>query len=185
MSDEAGKKQSKKRNTDWDAVERDFRTGKYTSRELGAKYGVSHQAVAKKIKSGNWQKDLTDEIKSATNARLVRKLVDEEVAKSGQEVASTVLIAAEANAQILFKQQQRAADLQNVIDVAKAKVLKVADTVADVRDVSALTSAVNNLANATKTLNEQERRAHNMDAEEAEGGETGIEELWRRVRSQS
>jgi hypothetical protein len=46
MTDGA-KKQAKRRKTDWAAVERDFRTGKWTSQELGDKYGVSRQAVDK------------------------------------------------------------------------------------------------------------------------------------------
>jgi hypothetical protein len=163
---EQAKKQPKKRTTDWAAVERDYRTGKYTNRELGTKYGVSHQAVAKRAKSGNWQKDLGDAIKSATSARLVEELVKQEVAKSGQEVVNTVLVAAEANAQILLKQQKRAAELQDALEVAKFKVLELAGKVADIREVTSLTQALNNLANATKTLNEQERKAHGMDSEE-------------------
>ena len=173
-----------RRNTDWEACERDYRTGKFTLQELGAKYGVTHQAVAKKAKQGDWKKDLQDEIKKATNARLTQELVEREVARSGNLVADTVEVAAAVNAQILLKQQRRAAELQDALDVAKAKVLQMADMVGDVREVAALTTALNNLANATKTLNEQERKAHNMDAEETEGGTTGIEELWRRVRAE-
>lgn len=184
MASEATK-QPKKRNTDWDAVERDYRTGKFTLQELGAKYGVSHQAVAKKQKAGDWKKDLQEEIKQATKARVTKELVEREVARSGNLVADTVEVAAAVNAQILFKQQTRAAELQNIIDVAKSKLLEHVETLDGIRDVATLTTAVNNLANATKTLNEQERKAHNMDAEDGESQETGIEELWRRVRSGS
>lgn len=87
---------------DWDAVERDYRTGKFTQRELADKYGVTHGAIGKQARSGAWEKDLTAEIRQATNARLVSELVSSEVAKSSQEVAKTVLVAAEANAQVIL-----------------------------------------------------------------------------------
>jgi len=180
MTDGA-KKQAKRRKTDWAAVERDFRTGKWTSQELGDKYGVSRQAVDKQRKAGDWKQDLTEQIKLQTNALLTQRLVDDKVAKSSISVANSIEVAAEANAQILFKQQKRAAELQDALETAKFKVMELADTVSDIREVTALTTALNNLANATKTLNEQERKAHNMDSEESKK-EASYEELLRSIQ---
>lgn len=97
------RKPESKRRTDWDAVERDYRTGKFTLRELAEKYGVSHQAIGKQVKTKGWTQDLSTAIKRATNAKLVAELVDKEVAKGGQEVAKTVLAAAELNKQVILK----------------------------------------------------------------------------------
>lgn len=91
-----------RRRVDWDAVERDYRTGKFTQRELADKYGVVHGAIGKQARAKGWQKDLSEEIRQATNARLVGELVSNEVAKNSQEVAKTVLVAAEANAQVIL-----------------------------------------------------------------------------------
>lgn len=92
-----------KRDTDWAAVERDYRTGKFTLRELAEKYHVSHQAVGKQVKTKGWTQDLSLAIKQATNAKLVSELVDKEIASGGQEVANTVLVAAEVNKQVILK----------------------------------------------------------------------------------
>jgi predicted DNA-binding protein YlxM (UPF0122 family) len=97
---------AKRLNTDWEAVERDYRTDKYTLRELAEKYKISHQAIAKMAKKYAWIKDLAKAIKQATNAKLVQDLVDNEVAKGGQEVANTVLAAAELNKQVILKHRQ-------------------------------------------------------------------------------
>jgi hypothetical protein len=94
---------ARRAKVDWDAVERDYRTGKFTLRELAEKYGPSHQAIAKRSKTHAWSQDLGEQIKQATNARLVAKLVDDEVAKTGQAVANTVLVAAEINTQVILK----------------------------------------------------------------------------------
>lgn len=92
----------KKPRVDWDAVERDYRTGHMTLRELGEKHGVSHQAIAKRAKNGEWTQDLGEQIRQATNAKLVANLVDKEVAKGGQAVANAVLAAAEVNTQVIL-----------------------------------------------------------------------------------
>ncbi len=86
---------------DWDAVERDYRTGKFTQRELADKYGVVHGAVGKKARENGWQKDLTEEIRQATNSKLVAELVAKEVSDSSRAVANTVLAAAEINVQVI------------------------------------------------------------------------------------
>jgi hypothetical protein len=97
---------AKRRKVDWPAVERDFRTGNMTLRELGEKHGVSHQAVAKRSKNEGWTQDLGEQIRHATNAKLVANLVDNEVAKGGQAVANVVLAAAEVNTQVILSHRK-------------------------------------------------------------------------------
>jgi hypothetical protein len=155
----------KKSRVDWDAVERDYRTDKFTLRELAEKYGISHQAIAKKAKLNAWSKDLSAAIKQATNAKLVDELVAKEVAKSGQEVANVVLAAAAVNSRIIRGHQQQLAALQEAIEIAKQKLLTLGDTVADIREGATFVQAINHIATATKTAIEQERKAHNLDAE--------------------
>lgn len=105
---------TKRRRADWDAVERDYRTGKFTLRELGDKYGVSHQAIGKHVKEDGWTQDLSAAIKQATNARLVDDLVAKEVAKSGQAVANTILAAADLNKQVILSHRQDIARARNL-----------------------------------------------------------------------
>jgi predicted DNA-binding protein YlxM (UPF0122 family) len=114
-----------KRRADWDAVERDYRTGKFTLRELADKYGVSHQAIGKQVKTKGWTQDLSTAIKQATNAKLVAELVDKEVAKGGQEVAKTVLAAAELNKQVILKHR---GDISKTSDLAMAMLAELSLT---------------------------------------------------------
>lgn len=178
----ATEKSPKRRNTDWDAVHRDYRTGKFTIRELAAKYGVSHQAVAKQAKSGNWQKDLTQEIKDATNALVVRDLVNQEVAKSGQEVANTVLAAAEINAQVIMGHRKELATARATLEEARAKVAALGDTVADIREAKIYMDAASTNVTAAKVLIELERKIHGLDEQDAKS-ESEFEDFLRIVRS--
>lgn len=130
----------KKHRTDWDAVERDYRTGKFTLRELASKYGVSHQAIAKQAKTKDWTQDLSIAIKQATNAKLVDDLVAKEVARGGQAVANTILAAADLNKQVILSHRndiRRARDLTNFlmqeleqITIAPSKVNKLVEVLA-------------------------------------------------------
>lgn len=77
----------KKRRMDWEAVERDYRTGRFTDQELADKYGnlVSRQAVTKMAKTKGWQKDLTEAVRQATKASLIQEQVKQRQQQQQQD----------------------------------------------------------------------------------------------------
>jgi len=76
-----------RKQVDWEAVERDYRTGHFTDRELGSRYGVHHSAVQKHARTEGWSKNLDGAIRAATEA----KVLSAQVAKGAQtEVAKLV-----------------------------------------------------------------------------------------------
>lgn len=169
-----------RRRVDWDAVERDYRTDTLTLRELAEKHGCSHQAINKRAKSSGWTQDLAKQIKQATNAQLVATLVNQEVAKSGQEVASTVLAAAEVNTRVVLGHRKRIADLHRLAEDAQSKLEAMGCTLVDVREAGVFVQAVNGLASITKTLIEQERKAFGLDDEGAKKKDS-VEDLLREL----
>jgi hypothetical protein len=102
----------KRKRVDWEAVERDYRTGRFTDQELATKFGnlVSRQAITKMAKVKGWQKDLSSAVRQATKASLIadeaKKKVAEQVANKVAEscnaTVDTVLIAAETNKQVIL-----------------------------------------------------------------------------------
>lgn len=161
----SGEPRRKRAPVDWEAVERDYRTAKFTQRELATKYGVTHAAVQKQIKARGWTKDLALQIKQATHARLVAELVDNEVAKGSQAVADTVLAAAEANTQIVLKHRRWLATLTKDAQFLRQRVIELAAGVDDLKDVTTAIGAVESLARTTKTLIDKERQAFALDSE--------------------
>lgn len=153
----------KAKRADWDAIERDYRTAKFTLRELEAKHGVFNTSIARKAKSAGWTQDLSLAIKQATNIKLTQESVSNLVSSGLQDVSNTVLAAAEVNTRIIQGHRTRLAGLSEVVETAKAKLMLLGDTVADIREAATFVQAVGNLATATKTLIEQERKAHNLD----------------------
>lgn len=104
----AAKEPVKRRRMDWEACERDYRTGKFTDQELADKFGnvVSRQAITKMAKVKGWQKDLSDAVRRATNAKLIaaeaEKKVAEQVAKGCTATVDAVVAAAEVNKQVII-----------------------------------------------------------------------------------
>lgn len=98
---------------DWEAVERDFRTGRYTLRELEGKHGVSYAQISRRSSKEGWTKDLRDYIKQATDAALLR----ESVTNAQKDATETVLVAAELNKQVILGHRK---DLSETRDVASS-----------------------------------------------------------------
>lgn len=111
----------KRQRIDWEAVERDYRLGQFSNVELAAKHGTNPATLSRKIKADQaldqdrWQKDLTEVVRQATNARLMAELVKEsqdpgqEAAREGQEKVKTAIqAAAEINAAVIRQHQKDA-----------------------------------------------------------------------------
>lgn len=161
----------RRKKTDWDAVERDYRATSLTLKELGIKYDCKPSAIANQAKRKGWQRDLTDAVKHATSARLIQVSVAEAVgaaveagSKSAAQAATDAVMAqAEMNVRIITSHRRRLADLHDLVDSAKAKLEEVGENLVDVREAAVFVQAAANLAGATKTLIEQERKAFGLD----------------------
>lgn len=164
---------SKKRKPiDWEAIERDKRTGKFSLRELESKYGVDNATIARKIKRDRaadptrWQEDLTEAVRQATNARLMQENISREVSKGQQKVSTAVLAAAEVNTQVVLRHRSKLAEVTAAADAAKAKVLAMLDTAADIREAATAMGAVESWARITKTVVDKEREAFGLNAQD-------------------
>lgn len=123
-----------RKKPDWDAIERDYRTGKFTLRELAEKHGISHQAIAKRSKTNGWTQDLGEQIRQATNAKLVANLVDTEIAKGGQAVANAVLVAAEINTQVILKHRTGLQRITNIKEMLLDQIEQAALNLPDLAE---------------------------------------------------
>jgi hypothetical protein len=91
-----------KRKADWEAVERDYRTGQYTLRELEAKHGPNNATISRHAANHGWTQDLSVAIKQATNAKLIAAVVSEKCSDAQQSAANTVLAAAEVAKDVIL-----------------------------------------------------------------------------------
>ncbi len=173
-----------KRRADWEAVERDYRTGRFTLRELETQHGVSYAQISRKAKELGWSKDLREVIKQATDAAVLR----ETVTQAQKDTTETVLVAAEINKQVilahrtglraitdvkqaLLSQISQAAellpDLDEVIEMARSPdengIDRANDALRKAMSRSALVDDLKKLADVDEKVRKGEREAFGLD----------------------
>lgn len=133
---------------DWEAIKRDWRTGKFTQAELATKHKVNPATLNRKIKADRaadpeaWPKDLTEAVRLATNARVITEMVkaeikgqadkvkgqeqrQEAIAKGQEQVKDAVAMAAEMSANVILKHQK---DLGEAREVAMGLLGELRDS---------------------------------------------------------
>ena len=95
---------------DWERIEAEFRAGILSVREIGAAHGISHTAINKRAKAGNWVRDLKAKIQAKAEALVAKAAVSSQV--STQRVATEREVI-EANAtQIARVRTEHRTDIQ-------------------------------------------------------------------------
>lgn len=179
----------KRKTTDWQAVERDYRATNLSLRELGLKHNCKAPAIANRAKRYGWERDLTEAVKQATNARLIANAaVEKAVAHTanGEADATTnaVLAAAEVNVRIVTGHRKRLADLYILVEGAQEKLERMGSTMESVRDAAVFVQAVAHLTNSTKTLIEAERKAFGLDEKQQDDVKPTAEDFIEAFRGQ-
>lgn len=65
--------------TDWEKVEGLYRAGQLSLAEIGARCGISKQAIDRKAKKLGWTRDLGDRVRAEVKNKLARQAVDDAV----------------------------------------------------------------------------------------------------------
>jgi len=79
---------AKGKSTDWEAIEREFRAGQLSVREIGRQHGVSHVAINKKAKVEGWARDLAKQVRREVTNRLVTTEVTSANAEEAVDTAA-------------------------------------------------------------------------------------------------
>lgn len=65
-------KSRRRRKYDWEAIEREYRAGQMTVRELSAAFGTPRGTIASRAKRKGWERDLSGKVKQAADAQLLK-----------------------------------------------------------------------------------------------------------------
>ncbi|MFZ6723325.1 hypothetical protein [Undibacterium sp. Ji49W] len=186
MPDEENKA-TKKRSIDWESVERDYRAGVLSIREIARLNGISDGAIRKKATAQLWERDLTQKVQEQARAELVRGELGygEEHIPTAPSERQIVETAAATVVQVVREHRARIRQGHALVELLTQQLLDVAgrrdefeqDIEADCADdktgtrQSRLLKAVSlsthaalavSLATATKTWIGLERQAFNL-----------------------
>lgn len=95
---------AQKSAVDWDAVERDYRTGQFSNRELGRRHNVTHRSIALRAEKEKWAKDLRAQIRAAVSTKLVSIPVPTDAEKKATD---REIVEAAANREVSIIQEHR------------------------------------------------------------------------------
>ena len=87
-----------KKPIDWEAIERDYRAGILSVREIGLANGCTHTAINKRAKAEGWARDLKAKIKAKAEALVSKREVSKEVSSKAAETERQII---DANAEAI------------------------------------------------------------------------------------
>ena len=83
---------------DWEAIERAYRAGLLSVREIAGACGVSHTAIQKRAKANGWERDLKAKIKAKADSLVAKREVATQVASKSVETEREII---EVNAEVI------------------------------------------------------------------------------------
>lgn len=89
---------TKRPAVDWEAVEREYRAGLKTLRQIADEFHVSNPAIVKRAKRDGWERDLSAKIHAKAELLVSKQLVSKEVSK---EAANSDRITIDATAKVI------------------------------------------------------------------------------------
>ena len=153
-----------KKSIDWPAVERDYRAGTFSNRELAHKHGCAEGAIRYHAKLHGWQKDLTAEVRKATNAKLLRTDLR---TGNARDDATIIDEAADFRAQVVTSHRR---DLTQLHALKRIILTRLAAHLNGepaegpfMGDKESPGDLVEKLSRVTSRLIPLERQAHNLD----------------------
>lgn len=107
---------TEKRQVDWEAIEREYRAGQLSIREIGRLYDVTDTAIRKRAKQFNWMRDLAGKVRQAVKSTVVRNAVRNELSREPASEAETVRAFADRGARAIEGHLSRAGRLKLLAD---------------------------------------------------------------------
>lgn len=160
---------------DWEAVERDYRLGQLSVREIARRHEIEASTITRRAKKESWVRDFSEEVKARTRAGLVdiaKQQAQQHATDSNTALRDGIEIAVETNLRVLREHQAGIRGNAERLARLTEKFDTLADSAADLMDMTKAASSFESLVRAQKTLVALEREALNIDSGN-EGGEAG------------
>lgn len=164
---------SGRKQIDWEAIERDYRLGRLSVREISRRHEIEASTITRRAKKEAWARDFSEEVKARTRAGLVeiaKQQAQQHATDSNTALRDSVDIAVETNLKVLREHQigirgnaERLARLTEKFDT-------LAESAADLMDMTKAASSFESLVRAQKTLVGLEREALNIDSKDENAG---------------
>jgi hypothetical protein len=153
---------AEKRVIDWDAIERDYRQGIKTLREMADAHNVSHVAITKHAKKFDWTRDLSAKIKAKTDELVTSRQVNKSVNKLTEP--ELIKSAAELQAGALLQESEEIKRLSRIADKFESELERIPESPdADPADLEKRTRILKQLSEIREKIINLRRRNLNIN----------------------
>ena len=156
----------KTQQPDWEAIERAYRAGLLSIRAIADKFGSNEGTIRSRAKKHGWQRDLTEQVRTATQGKLSRTASRSGVTQDDmREDAEIIEEASDAAASVVLAHRSGLAQwrgIANKLCVALAEM----EVTEDNHDKFA--RSLNAGVDAQLKVIKGERQAYNLDHEEGD-----------------
>lgn len=119
------RKTKQKKRPDWEAIEREYRAGQLSIREIARQHGITHAAINKYAKKNGWIRNLTERVRERVEADLVTTEVSIEVTSSNAREREIVQAAAARGVEVVRQHRKTLSDLNSIIRTFTGKLMGV------------------------------------------------------------
>ncbi|MFJ2362474.1 hypothetical protein ACIPIN_01940 [Pseudomonas sp. NPDC087697] len=148
---------------DWEAIERAYRAGLLSLRGIADKYGSSEGTIRSRAKKHGWQRDLTDQVRAATNGKLSRTVSRTDV--THREVREDEQIIDEASDEAASVVLAHRTDLAQWRGIANKLCDALSDMDVNKENIGDFARSLNAGVDAQLKVIRGERQAYNLDTE--------------------
>ena len=160
---------------DWEAIERAYRAGSLSLRGIAEKYDTNEATIRSRAKKNGWQRDLTDQVRTATKEKLSRNPSRTDVTQ--REVRDDAQIVDEASDEAASVVLAHRADLGQWREISNKLRAALSDMEIDEDNLGDFSRALNAGVDAQLKVIRGERQAYNLDTEEGDKTVSGLSDL--------
>lgn len=150
---------------DWESIHSDYRTGQLSVRAIATKHDTHEATIRKRAKSRGWQRDLSQHVRAATNAKLVRSESTHLDTYLSADDSTLVEAAANTNVAVVLEHREHIRRWKGIASKLAATLEDMDVTQDNVADFArTLSSGVDTLGRVIKL----ERQAFGLDSKESD-----------------
>jgi len=161
---------TKRKKIDWESIEKEYRAGQLSIREISRKFNCAESGIRNKAKKLNWQRDLTKRVQDEVRNKLMRK----DCAEAMREDDEIVDEASNRAVEVIMLHRKDASNLRELL----AEVLNSFREHIDGEDKASqdyknIGQFIKDGSLALYKLTEIERKAFNIDDKKPPSGAEG------------
>lgn len=155
-----------KRIIDWEAIEKEYRVGQLSIRQIAKQHNISYEAIRKRIKRDGWTQNLADRVRQAVVEKLVVSAIDT------ANVRQVVDQAAGRGVDVVLRHRAGLSRQNDHLIALQEKLEELIPAVKTMDDVGKAQDIVESMARTRRALIPLERQAFSLDESAPTANET-------------